>query len=158
MTITLSAAAVLAALFGGGTPHDAPVTGTPYVPVSDERIEFGDNGGEYPNDGECDDPRFVGDGMATSTDTVNIGGDAADCLMHFERGNIRLARTQGESSIEECQAIDFGDDTSDWARDGECDDPRFTGPGTHSIANIDDLRTDATDCRRLCDLGQVWLK
>ena len=27
-------------------------------------------------------------------------------------------------------AIDFGDDASEYARDGQYDDPRFTGPGT----------------------------
>ena len=158
MTITLSVAGLLAALFGGANGYDARVDGSPVELASGETVNFGDDSGEFPNDGECDDPRFVGDGMATSTDTANIGRDASDCLHHFEIGNVRLARTKAESSVAECAAIDYGNDASEWARDGECDDPRFTGPGSHSIANIDDLRTDATDCRALCESGAVWLK
>lgn len=158
MTISLSVASLLAALFGNTPAYDAPVEGTPHTLASGETVNFGNDRGEYPNDGECDDPRFVGQGMATSTDTVNIGRDASDCLRHFEVGNIRLARSKEESSIAECAAIDYGNDNSEWSRDGECDDPRFTGPGTHSIANLEDMRTDATDCKRLCESGDVWLK
>lgn len=46
------------------------------------------------------------------------------------------------------QTIDFGDDASQFARDGECDDKRFTGPGMTETPLLDsDVRHDATDCR-----------
>ncbi len=54
--------------------------------------------------------------------------------------------------------IDFGDDSSIWANDGECDDPRFDGPGAHPVNFDDDIRADATDCRTLFEAGEIWLK
>ena len=33
------------------------------------------------------------------------------------------------------QSISFGDDSGDWAQDGECDDPRFEGPGMSLTPN-----------------------
>ncbi|MBW8783527.1 MAG: hypothetical protein JF593_02620 [Novosphingobium sp.] len=46
------------------------------------------------------------------------------------------------------QQIDFGDDSSEFARDGECDDMRFSGPGMTATRLLDsDVRHDATDCR-----------
>jgi hypothetical protein len=54
--------------------------------------------------------------------------------------------------------VDFGDDSGEYPADGECDDPRFTGPGTHGISLAEDERADATDCRRLCEAGEAWLK
>lgn len=40
---------------------------------------FGDDSNEWAMDSECDDPRFVGIGMASYTDSINIGHDATDC-------------------------------------------------------------------------------
>lgn len=54
--------------------------------------------------------------------------------------------------------IDFGDDKSEWARDGECDDPRFKGVGTHSILLKEDAMHDATDCRTLFYQGKISLR
>ena len=55
------------------------------------------------------------------------------------------------------QAIDFGDDSSEWANDGECDDPRFEGPGAYSSPLDEDRFRDASDCLALFDSGQVGL-
>ncbi|MBD3676795.1 MAG: hypothetical protein HUJ27_00140 [Rhodobacteraceae bacterium] len=121
-------------------------------------IDFGMNDSEYADDGECDDPRFVGDGMAESLDQANTMMDAFDCAVHFQEGNIRPQRTKAEWDIAECRAIDYGDNSSQWARDDECDDPRFTGPGADEIMVPEDFKADATDCRALCTSGQVWLK
>ena len=55
------------------------------------------------------------------------------------------------------QLISFGDDTSQWANDGECDDPRFEGPGMAPTSLEEDLLRDATDCRVLFERGEVWL-
>lgn len=54
--------------------------------------------------------------------------------------------------------IDFGNDKSRWAKDGECDDPRFTGPGTDEILLEEDRGRDATDCRALFQQGRVTIR
>jgi len=53
--------------------------------------------------------------------------------------------------------IGFGDDSSEWARDGECDDPRFTGAGMARVLLDQDLGRDATDCRTLLEVGRIEL-
>jgi hypothetical protein len=56
-------------------------------------IKFGDDGGRWANDGECDDPRFEGEGM---TDTRLLSEDAmhdaTDCLAAWKTGKLMLAR------------------------------------------------------------------
>ena len=52
---------------------------------------FGDDGGEYANDGECDDPRFTGDGMAMFPTAGHILHDASDCSVLFGLGEIEMA-------------------------------------------------------------------
>ena len=45
-------------------------------------------------------------------------------------------------------SIDYGDDTSTWANDGECDDLRFTGDyASEMIYLTEDIGHDANDCR-----------
>lgn len=58
----------------------------------------------------------------------------------------------------EAQSINFGDDTSEWANDGECDDRRFRGPGMSTGLDRDDIEHDATDCRKQFNAGRltVW--
>lgn len=121
-------------------------------------IAFGTDAGEYVNDGECDDPRFAGGAMADTLDTDNIKKDASDCEKLFAASRIRLARTIADADPAQCKAIDFGDDASKWAKDGECDDARFTGSGVDSILLRSDAKHDATDCRALCATGEIWLK
>lgn len=53
--------------------------------------------------------------------------------------------------------IEFGDDSGDWANDGECDDPRFIGNGMAMLPAFDHERRDASDCRVLYGLGEVQL-
>lgn len=54
------------------------------------------------------------------------------------------------------QSIDFGDDASRFAKDGECDDMRFSGPGMTDTTLIDsDIRHDATDCRTAYNQGRL---
>lgn len=59
------------------------------VPI--EEVDFGDDAGEWANDGECDDPRFEGEGM---TETMllesDIRHDASDCRSAYEAGKLRL--------------------------------------------------------------------
>ena len=55
--------------------------------------------------------------------------------------------------------VDFGDDSSDWSNDGECDDPRFKGPGMPSTPLLEeDTKADATDCRDAYRAGRLALK
>src|SRR5690606_22746633 len=53
--------------------------------------------------------------------------------------------------------IDFGDDSSPWANDGECDDPRFEGSGSATELVDSDILKDATDCRAAYEAGTVTL-
>lgn len=53
--------------------------------------------------------------------------------------------------------IDFGDDLSTWANDGECDDPRFAGEGAASTLLDDDMYHDATDCSTAYAAGTIRL-
>lgn len=53
--------------------------------------------------------------------------------------------------------IEFGDDSGEWANDGECDDPRFIGPGMSMMPPFDHERRDAADCRVLFGLGEIRL-
>ena len=123
--------------------------GTPALPFP---IEFGDDTSDWARDGECDDIRFEGDGMASSVIVQNRGRDAADCRRLYDEGRVRLFGVNLDSG-----AIDFGDDASDWAQDGECDDPRFEGDGMNSLPLDSDRGHDATDCRRLSEEGRIRL-
>ena len=118
-------------------------------------IDFGDDLGEWANDGECDDPRFVGAGM-TLTPLLDEDRlhDASDCLGAFQTGEIALA----DGNPLRVLGVDFGDNSSPWAYDGECDDPRFQGAGmVHAMPVDSDLYRDAADCSSLYVDGFVAL-
>ncbi len=118
-------------------------------------VDFGNDSSQWANDGECDDPRFTGPGM-TSTRLLDqdILADATDCRQAWNAGRITLRSQAGSSA-----GVEFGDDASQWANDGECDDPRFTGPGMTSTPLLDeDTRHDASDCRRAFEAGQIRLR
>ncbi len=112
-------------------------------------VEFGDDAGQWANDGECDDSRFTGEGM---TDTPlldgDVGHDATDCRAAWDAGLLKV----------DASGVDFGGDTSQWANDDECDDPRFTGPGMTATTLLDsDIRADASDCRAAYEAGLLVL-
>ena len=50
-----------------------------------ENGDFGDDSGSYPNDGECDDGRFTGQGMGA---TSQVRRDASDCRTLLNAGRI----------------------------------------------------------------------
>ena len=52
----------------------------------------------------------------------------------------------------------FGDNTSRWANDGECDDPRFEGEGAADTLLEADNGHDANDCRKLFGAGKITLR
>jgi hypothetical protein len=113
--------------------------------------DFGDNESRWANDGECDDPRFEGEGAADVLIDADNGHDANDCSKLFAAGRITLR-------VPNAGGIDFGDDGSEWARDGECDDPRFAGAGVAATLVESDRYHDATDCRTLYRDGRVTLR
>lgn len=127
-------------------------------PVIAQDIQFGDNTGQYASDGLCDDRRFFGAGMAPVYNWTHAGTDAKDCQLAFRAGTVRLWSEAEAASATFCDAIRFGDDTSDYALNGICDDARFEGRGTDNILLPGDIRKDATDCQRLCNLGVIFLR
>ena len=135
-----------AALFGLAACASAP------------NIDFGDNSSEWANNGECDDPRFEGPG----TDAILLDSDrmrdANDCRAAFQAGTISLVSAKKAPGRPSVGAIDFGDNSSEWANDGECDDPRFTGSGAADILVEADLMRDANDCRAAYRAGTIRLK
>jgi hypothetical protein len=112
--------------------------------------DFGDDTSQWANDGECDDPRFEGEGAAETLLDEDRGHDAADCRTLFNAGRITL---RGAAA-----SIDYGDDRSEWAHDGECDDPRFEGAGMAATLLDADARHDASDCRALVEAGRISLR
>jgi hypothetical protein len=112
--------------------------------------DFGDNTSQWADDGECDDPRFEGEGAAETLLAEDRGHDAADCAALFAAGRIALRGAGGD--------IELGDDDSEWARDGECDDPRFEGKGMAETLLEADEYHDATDCRTLLERGLIALR
>ncbi len=122
------------------------------APVSASDIDFGDNSSQWANDGECDDPRFTGQGMADVLLDEDLGRDANDCRTLYSKGRISLVPGAAKN-----MSVDFGDNSSQWANDGECDDPRFTGQGMADVLLDEDLGRDANDCRALFMSGQIQL-
>ena len=129
------------------------LTGLLAGPAFAQSISFGDDSGDWAQDGECDDPRFEGPGMTlTPLLSEDIMRDATDCRTAFERGRLTLRGVDADGRI------DFGDDTGDWANDGECDDMRFEGPGmTLTPLLFDDIMHDASDCRNAYKAGRLRL-
>ena len=53
--------------------------------------DFGDDSGAWPNNGECDDGRFTGEGMGSESE---VGRDASDCYGLLNVGRIRRRSTR----------------------------------------------------------------
>lgn len=122
-------------------------------------IDFGDDSSEWSKDGECDDPRFTGSAMAAELEDIDTGKDATDCKAAFEAGTISLIDAAAEPATDARPAsddeIDFGDDSSTWSKDGECDDPRFAGSAMAGELLASDTGRDATDCKAAFDAGTI---
>ena len=132
-------------------------------PAAQAADSFGDDSGSYPNDGECDDGRFTGEGMGAASE---VRRDASDCRRLLNAGRIRW-RTDTDATVETVARVErprpqaqpaaqaansFGDDSGEFPNDGECDDGRFTGEGMGAGSEV---RRDATDCRTLLNAGRV---
>jgi hypothetical protein len=141
------------------SPAAAPAAATP-----EQAIDFGDDASKFARDGECDDKRFSGQGM-TNTPLLDsdVGHDATDCRAAFKQGRLTLGPAAPASAAPGLSAaierIQWGDDNGKFARDGECDDKRFTGPGMTSTPLLDsDIQHDATDCRSAFAQGRLSLR
>ena len=128
--------------------------------------DFGDDNGAYAKDGECDDMRFAGPGM-TSTTLLDsdIKHDATDCRTAFNQNRLTFkgdnvtAATLASSTAGDASRIQWGDDNGSFANDGECDDKRFDGAGMTSTPLLDsDIKHDATDCRVAFQQGRLALR
>ena len=146
-------------------PRDSVIASTAFY-----GIDFGDDSGDWPNDGECDDPRFEGPAMASDPSDSDLYGDATDCMLAFSIGDVGYrgteaggAATSGQDGSYDYEdhsdisfdGIYFGDNSSEWAYDSECDDPRFEGPAM--AASLEELHAyaDATDCSEAYRTGDV---
>ncbi len=117
-------------------------------------LELGDDSGEWAEDGQCDDVRFTGSGMAAVLLTDSIGKDAADCSAALEAGTISVDPMHAPPANDE--AILFGDDVSKFAGDGQCDDIRFVSKESAAMVYIaEDIGHDASDCRAAFEDGSV---
>ncbi len=128
------------------------------TPAFAQDVNFGNDDGEWARDGECDDRRFVGPGMASGLSWVYVGMDATDCRAAYDAGQVRLWNSADSHAATTCAAIDFGNDLGAYPQDGECDDIRFEGPSTASSLDPANLGGDATDCTRLCAFGVISLR
>lgn len=135
----------------------APEPAAP-APTADGGINFGDDSGQWANDGECDDRRFAGAAMAAGLGWAHLGADASDCRAGVARGALVLWDMAASRAATHCAMIDFGDDSGEFPRDSECDDIRFEGLSMATILNAENIRRDATDCRRACDFGLIGLR
>lgn len=126
--------------------------------ASAQMVRFGDDSGDYANDGECDDRRFIGFGMASVLSNSDNFKDASDCKFLFNNGFIKPVSEAAGVAATQCDAVKFGDNSSEYADDGECDDPRFDGPGSVSAIGMDDLLRDSNDCIAACARGSIWLR
>ena len=115
------------------------------------QISFGDDSSEYSHDEECDDPRFDGPGMTgTALLGADVMADATDCGSAYAAGRLTFM------GVAEDGTVDFGDDSGDYAKDGECDDLRFKGSGMTNTGLIAaDIMHDASDCRAAFKAGKI---
>lgn len=121
-------------------------------------LPMGDDGGAYARDAECDDRRFTGPGMAEVLSWDHAGRDATDCAARLADGTVEPWSLADAVAATRCDVLPFGEDSSDFALDGKCDDPRFEGPGTDVLMIPDDRMRDASDCRRLCAMRVIGLR
>src|SRR5690606_41859923 len=130
----------------------------PSPPGCTAEIDFGDDSSQWAKDGECDDPRFTGAGAAAELVDEDRLKDATDCRAAYEAGTVTFTEgTDGADSTTQPMGrneIDFGDDSSEWANDGECDDPRFRSEERRAGLEGEDRLTAAPE-RRPADAAET---
>ena len=96
--------------------------------------------------------------MANVLSWSNTGRDSADCLALWDAGTIVNWDWGTAVAATQCEAIDFGDDSGEFANDGQCSDIRFEGFAMSMGVNSEHIRRDATDCSRACGYGVIALR
>ena len=127
-------------------------------PAVAQDINFGDDSSDWANDGTCDDRRFIGSTMTPILNNEDVARDASDCSEGVKSGALIAWSVADSMAATQCSAIDFGDDSGQFANDDECDDGRFEGRGMASSVAQDLIGKDASDCSRFCDAGIVSLR
>lgn len=115
--------------FGGGGYCDA---GTDTADCRQLATGIDDNSCVYANDNECDEVRYGGGGECLA------GTDRTDCELYGTQADV-LQRLI-DLIPNNIEAV-LGDDSCEYANNGECDDANFGGQP------FCDAGTDATDCR-----------
>ena len=147
----------------------AAVSPQPVISLIEEKDvgerEFGDDSSDFANDGECDDPRFYGAAMAAPPlFGADIGRDASDCRRGIENKSLRWGDTIDPGVAGAMRKVVgaagrggyfFGSDESPYAKDGQCDDMRFDGPGAATILLNEDIGRDASDCAAAFAAGSI---
>ena len=116
----------------------APAPPEPKVPD----IPLGDDSGTYANDGACDDARFIPAGSVWGFHRQHILKDATDCGALYSSGDITVH-------------LAFGDNSSAFANNGICDDPRFVGEARSEITSEEHSGKDAADCLAAYSVGAI---
>lgn len=122
-----------------------------------DAIDYGDDTSTWANDGECDDPRFEGEGMASGLERVNLLKDATDCRTLLEEGKISFSNTQYDPNAQVVNGTDLGDNSYEFANDDQCDDARFIGAGMAVSPSRDAIMRDRDDCSYGFQLGELTL-
>ncbi len=112
--------------------------------IVSDGIDFGDDLSTWSNDGECDDPRFEGEGTATTLLDDDMYHDATDCSAAYSSGTIQLAggASGGGGSAEALAGSQRGrlDATDPQLSDNSYVD-RYTFQGNAGSTAIIDLRS-----------------
>jgi hypothetical protein len=107
-------------------------------------IDFGDDTGTWPNDDECDDSRFEGDGMAFTLYENNIFHDANDCQTLYSSGAIQLI-PEPEAVVASIGLQQGSLSSTDATRDNDSYVDRYTFEGVEGSSAVIDLRSSAFD-------------
>ena len=130
------------------------LSGSPALASEPPPVSFGDDSGSWAKDGECDDARFVGAGMAADVLVGHIGRDATDCSAAWDDGRLQMNGFFLPLSSE--GTVNFGGNSSEFANNGLCDDVRFLGEHTATmIYLVEDVGADARDCKAAMESGAV---
>jgi hypothetical protein len=113
--------------------------------TSSPSISYGDDSGEYANDGTCDDGRFHRNGDESNYKRKHVERDATDCRKAVASGDVSLI-------------LDFGDNSGSYADDDTCDDIRFTGEGRSILQTDSHIKKDAADCIKEYRAGRITRK
>lgn len=113
--------------------------------TNDGEIDFGNDTGDYANDGDCDDGRFFSDGADWNFKRQHVMHDATDCRAKVADGSLSLI-------------LDFGNNSGEYANDDTCDDVRFEGEGRSILTTDSHIKTDSADCVAAFQAGTISLR